>query len=840
VVSQAVSRSSLAGKHHIRRLIREVVRQNGEIETIYVLSNEGRLLAHSDPGVRELDLSAQTFRQLKNEAERGGVTRPVQKQGEHWVRELVVPFRAGFEQPLQGILVMRVRVNEIQQARQQMQWSLLGMGLTAVLLALALLLWVSRRTARPLQQMAAQYRGILDNTPIYVAIYDRQGRVLEVSRSFLKDFPAHGAGSRREDWLDRMPVELARRIEHDDAWVFQYGRYRAMEYAVQWKKGELRYYATRKFPVLWSDDGQVEAICSIFWDITGERRAMARYELATNALQAAHEAIVITDAVGYMEQLNPALCRLLGREEQQLKGRLIFDYLRDSSGESVEEHCFHDITHFGAWETEVLVRSGQDPMSAWVSATPVCGSGQEDVEHYVFVLTDLSDKKAQEKVVEQLAYFDSLTGLPNRAQFYERLRLRMSSARRREKKLGLMLLDLDNFKTINDQLGHAVGDEVLKAVAQRLQQSLREDDTVARLGGDEFTIIVSDVERAKDLAVVADKLFDGLAKPLFVENQRISLQASVGIVLYPDDGEEVETLMQHVDLSMYDAKHAGKNRYHFFSSKMQQALQRRLKLERSLQVALAQVQFLFHYQPKVDLATGHVVGAEALIRWDHPEEGLLSPAAFIELVEQTGMIIPIMRQLLLGVHEDLQRMRAVFGSAFKLALNVSPVEFEQRDFLRYIEVLSREEGWNREQVELEITENMIMQQVDEAVQRMRELHRLGFSMAIDDFGTGFSSLNYLKRFPIHTLKIDRTFIRDLPDSQEDLAIVKAMIYMANRLNLEVVAEGVEHSGQVRWLHENGCRIVQGYFFGRPGPLDTLLQSGPDIRQRWQDAMGFVS
>ena len=839
LVSLAVGRSSQAGKHHLRRLVEALIRDNPQIESIYVVSHQGKVLAHSKQELRDLRIAPEQLRRLQAKARAGSASIQVVQEGEHWIKELVLPFRSGYERRFEGLLVMRLRVDDLVAKRVAVRQTILVVGLLIALSGLFMLLLISRRLARPLQNMAAQYSGLLENTPMHVAIYDREGRVLEVSDSFLREFPDHGPGTLKRDWLRIMPVSLAQAVEQDDRVVLEEGQFLAVEYEMPWH-GRKRYYETRKFPVLLDENGRVEVMCAMFWDVTRIRRAQAQYELAQQALNAVREGIAITDTTGMIEQVNPSMGRLLGLDEAELLGSPLFDFMTDTLGEPIEEQCLQQIEVFQSWENEVQLKGRGGSLPAWASVSPVTSENGPGVDRYVFVFTDLSEKKKQERRVERLAYYDQLTGLPNRRLFDDRLRIRLSSARRHGKKLGLMLLDLDNFKNINDQMGHQAGDEVLCGVAERLRAALRTEDTVARLGGDEFVVILPVVERVQDVAVVADKLIETLAEPMEVAGHQIHIHASIGIVFYPDDSENTSELLQYADLSMYSAKQAGKNRYQFFSREMQEELHARVQLDQELRAAIERLEFIFHYQPKIDLGTGHVIGAEALIRWQHPERGLLYPGAFIDQAEKSGLIVPIMRQMMLGLKEDLVRFRHQFGPAFRLAVNVSPVEFAQKDFLYFIQQLSSEEGWAEDMVELEITENMIMEDVDEAVARMRELSEWGFSLAIDDFGTGFSSLNYLKRFPIDTLKIDQSFLRELPEERSDVAIVRAMIYMAERLGLEVVAEGVETVEQIRWLHEHGCRIVQGYYFSKPIAATELLESQEAISRLWKDALGFVS
>ncbi len=835
VVALAVGHRSGAEKPHIARLIREIKDGNPEIESIYVVSRDGKLLAHSNESLRDWTFPPDRLEWLRL---RVGMTARLEQVDGHWIKELVLPFSAKFEQGLDGFLVMRVLVDDIYRRRTELRWVILGLGVAVAVLAMLLLLWASQRLARPLQVMAMQYRGMLDNTPMYVTIYDRNGRVLEASQSFLRDFPNHGPGTYKQAWLNKLPADLAKRIVQDDQWVLEQGEVLEVEYRVLWE-GRVRYYETRKFPVLYDKNGRVEAMCSMFWDISRVRRAQAKFELALNALQAAHEGIVIVDATGVIEQINPSLCKMLGREEKELLGQRIFQYLLDSLSEPVEDKFFQSIASFSSWEDEGRLLGEKGEFPVLVSSRPV-DEGDEEVRHYVFVFTDLTEKKRQEAITERLTRYDHLTDLPNRHLLKDRLRLRLSSGRRKGTMTALLLLNLDNFKSINDRFGHDFGDQVLQVVGCRLKSLLRERDTVARTSGDEFCIVISDIKAVEDVRAVVEKLYKEFVRPVEVYDRKLAVEISVGIAIAPKDSESADDLLRKANISLSKAKQEGKNHYYFFTQKIQDEQDARILLQQELQAGVQRSEFLFHYQPKVDLATGHMVGAEALIRWQHPHKGLLYPGDFIELAEQTGVIIHIMRQLLLGIKADLQCLQEHFDEQFMLAINVSPIEFGQKDFMDFIERLAVPEGWDRRQLELEITENMIMADVNDAVERMEELSRWGFSLAIDDFGTGFSSLNYLKRFPIDTLKIDRSFISDLPADQEDVAIVKAMIYMAQKLDLQVVAEGVETAEQIRWLHENGCRIVQGYYFGKPVGLQQLLEMQDEIQYKWRDAMGFVS
>ena len=432
------------------------------------------------------------------------------------------------------------------------------------------------------------------------------------------------------------------------------------------------------------------------------------------------------------------------------------------------------------------------------------------------LIRDITERKAAEQQIEYQAYHDALTGLANRRLFQEHLTLALALAQRRSRLIGVLFLDLDQFKVVNDSLGHSVGDDLLKQVAVRLKSAVREGDTVARVGGDEFTIVLQDLAQKDDAVVVAEKILRTIAEPIDVAGHRLYVTTSIGITTYPDDGSDAETLLKNADNAMYRAKAEGRNTFHMSTEELNRSMQERMTLESGLHQAMERNEFELYYQPQIDVRTMKVVGMEALLRWRHPQRGIVQPSEFIGVAEDRGFIVLIGDWVLRTACEHAHAITAATPQRdFRVAVNISPRQFRDQTLVHRVESALLQSGLEPERLELEITESVAMENVDLTLSVLTQLRLLGIRIGIDDFGTGHSSLNYLKRFPIDSLKIDRTFVDDLPDRFEDAAIVRAVIQLAQGLNLRVVAEGVERAEQLEFLRENDCREVQGYYFGQP-------------------------
>jgi diguanylate cyclase (GGDEF)-like protein/PAS domain S-box-containing protein len=434
---------------------------------------------------------------------------------------------------------------------------------------------------------------------------------------------------------------------------------------------------------------------------------------------------------------------------------------------------------------------------------------------------DITDRKKAEADIRHRAYHDELTGLPNRMLFSDRFAQTVDHVRRTGQTVALLFLDLDRFKTINDTLGHGVGDRLLQAVAERLRQSLRGGDTVARFGGDEFIVLIAGVDEGQDAALVAEKILQIMRPPFLLPPHELRISTSIGICIHPDDGEDIETLVKNADAALYRAKERGRNCYQLYSPALNALAVEQLALENDLRRALEHMEFLLHYQPEVELRSGRIVSVEALVRWQRPGREVLLPQQFISVAEDTGLIDPLGEWVLQSVCEQGRRWKAAGLGSLRVAVNLSPRQFEQKDLARVIERVLHHAGMEPSALELELTEGAVMRNAEAAADMLRDLKAMGVQIIIDDFGTGYSSLSYLKRFPVSALKIDKSFVRDVVTDPEDATIVKAVISMAHSLGLEVIAEGVETHAQLDFLRELQCDVVQGYLLGRPMPPEAV-------------------
>jgi diguanylate cyclase (GGDEF)-like protein/PAS domain S-box-containing protein len=433
----------------------------------------------------------------------------------------------------------------------------------------------------------------------------------------------------------------------------------------------------------------------------------------------------------------------------------------------------------------------------------------------IWYFRDITDHKLAEERVQFLAYYDALTGLPNRALLGDRLAKAFADARRHKHKVALLFLDLDGFKDINDSLGHSVGDLLLQEVAERLKKWGREQDTVARLGGDEFLITLTQIKDVPDAAVAAERLMDAMTAEFVVQGHSLSLGCSIGISIFPEHGSDTETLIKNADAAMYTAKDCGRNTFRFFTSDMNARVVERLTVESSLRLALAKEELFLEYQPQMDVVTGEITGVEALLRWQHPELGLVPPDRFIRIAENSGLIVPIGEWVLRTACSQARKWQEEGLPAVTMAVNVSAVQFRQEGFCDLIKKVLHETGLAAQYLELELTESLLLANADLMLSVVQELRAMGLTLAIDDFGTGYSSFSYLRQFRVSKFKIDRVFIRDVAVNPDDAAIAAAIISMAKSLRLKVIAEGVENEAQMSFLRAHLCDEIQGYYFSKP-------------------------
>ncbi|MEQ6342822.1 MAG: EAL domain-containing protein [Gammaproteobacteria bacterium] len=561
-----------------------------------------------------------------------------------------------------------------------------------------------------------------------------------------------------------------------------------------------------------------------------QRRALLDAELRYRGLfDGVPVGLYQTTPDGQILDANPALLQMLGYQD--------LDALR---AHNVLNLCVHP-EGFQRLQDKMLQQGGKtsgfvaqlrrhngDIIWVEISSRVVSGvTGQ--VLYHEGAIQDITERRHAEARIHHLAHHDDLTGLPNRVMFKQRLEQAIIEAERRGRVLAVLLLDMDRFKTINDTLGHGVGDALIQVVAKRLRACMREVDTVSRLAGDEFAVIVPDLAHAEDAARVAQKILDSFAYSFRVGEYELFMSASIGIALFPLDGDTPEALLKNVDTAMYHAKEQGRSAYQFYAAAMNAKAFERLALENALRHALERNEFLLHYQPQVDLESGEIIGMEALIRWRHPELGMISPLQFIPIAEDTGMISPIGEWVLRTACLQNKAWQNQGLPPVRMAVNLSARQLRQSNFIGTVAQILQKTGLEPCYLELELTETMLMQNAETAITTLNALDAMGIDISIDDFGTGYSSLGYLKRLPINTLKIDRSFVSDIPADHDDAAIAMAIIAMAHNLGIRVVAEGVETAEQRVFLVEHHCDAMQGYYFSRPLPADEaarLLVSSP--------------
>jgi diguanylate cyclase (GGDEF)-like protein/PAS domain S-box-containing protein len=545
-----------------------------------------------------------------------------------------------------------------------------------------------------------------------------------------------------------------------------------------------------------------------------------RLELWAKVFEASSESIMIMDGAHHLLSVNRAFRRSTGYEFHEVVGEKPDFLCLERHGDGNIEELWSVVDARGVWQGEVWVRRRTgDAFPAWLAISAVLDT-QGVVSHYIGISIDITDRKQSEERIHFLAHHDVLTDLPNRSLCIERLRLAMQQAIRTGDKVGILFIDLDRFKNVNDSLGHHVGDALLRSVANRLGDAIRAGDTVSRLGGDEFVVVLNGVQdRAEIPRLIESRLVPLMRRPHRIDGDDLHVSCSIGVAVYPDDGSDIDVLMRHADTAMYEAKASGRDTVAYFTEDLNRRAQERLQLENSLRHAMERGELALHYQPRVDATTGRVRGVEALLRWRHPELGLVSPRRFIPIAEECGLILPIGAWVI----DEACRQVALWNlgspgageGRLTVSINVSALQLRDAHLKAALGASLARHRVRAGDVELELTESILMESAGATLRELQALKSLGVQLSIDDFGTGYSSLTYLSRFPIDKLKIDRSFVHDMLDDPADLAIIMAIIGLGKSLGLEVVAEGVESAEQAAKLREAACDELQGYFFGRP-------------------------
>ena len=554
-------------------------------------------------------------------------------------------------------------------------------------------------------------------------------------------------------------------------------------------------------------------------DITERKRIEEQLMLAHTTINKSKNAFYWLNPEGQVQYVNDFACQSLGYSREELIGMHIWDFDPDFPREAWLP-SWVELKEKGTINLESRhKRKDGTIFPIEVTGNYIVSNG---VEHSFVFVQDISERQQADESIQHLAYFDALTGLPNRTLLHDRMEQLLAWAARDQKEFSVLFLDLDRFKYINDSMGHTVGDKLLQSVANRLKLCVRDADTVSRIGGDEFIILLRDTD-AVGAARVAHNILKSLEVTYDIDNLQIFTHASIGISTYPANAQDVEKLIKYADIAMYRAKEEGRNNFQFFAAEMNLRSDLLFSIEKDLRLALEQDEFSLHYQPQANLVTGKVCGAEALLRWKHSKKGFISPAEFIPVAEETGQIVPIGEWVLRTACKQLAEWRRQGMAIFPLAVNLSIRQLRQPELALIIAGIIKETGLQPGDLELEITEGIMMNYVQSAMAFLQQMNKLGVQLSIDDFGTGFSSLSYLKKLPVDKLKIDQSFVRDIELDESDDAIVRSIIGLGHQFRLKVIAEGVETKEQLAFLRASGCDEIQGYYFSRPIPADEFMK-----------------
>ncbi|KAA3654964.1 MAG: EAL domain-containing protein [Proteobacteria bacterium] len=688
-------------------------------------------------------------------------------------------------------------------------------------LSLGLLIAVRRRghALKHAEEQRALLTTLLDASPDMIFFKDTESRFRLINRAAADVMGRPIEQILGKDDHDFFPPEEADGFRRADALVMSRVDTQQVEEDVLHADGRHERYDTLKAPVR-TADGRVIGLLGVARRITAERRNRDRLKLATQFFDHAVEGIMVTRPDGTIEVVNPAFTQITGYRADEVIGKTPRLLQSGRHSQAFYQRMWDTLDRHGRWQGEVWNRrKSGEVYPEWLDISPVFGDDGE-LLHYLGIFTDISSIKASEAQMAHMAQHDALTGLPNRNLLNDRIGTALRRAQRDKRMVAVIFLDLDHFKDINDSYGHAVGDVVLKQVAHRLLECVRDEDTVARLGGDEFVVLMEDIDAPERAENAAQRILACLVPPVAHNDQEFFIGCSVGLSLYPEDGDSTEALIRNADTAMYQAKQQGRNNAQRYHARQTEQTRNRVRLENALRRAVDKDELEVWYQPQVDLASGTLVGLEALCRWNDPEHGAVPPSTFIALAERNGLIVPLGALVLRKVCEQIVAWRAEGLTPPRVAVNVSGRQLRRLDFLGSLCSIIEGASCRPEWLEIEVTESDILKDAEPSIATLHGIRELGISLSLDDFGTGFSSLSYLKRLPINTLKIDRSFIDGLPGDGNDRAIVQAVLAMGRSLGIQVLAEGVENPAQVAALRLMGCASAQGYHFGRPAPAET--------------------
>jgi len=676
-----------------------------------------------------------------------------------------------------------------------------------------------------LRQSQQMLRLVIDNIPQFIFWKDQNQVYLGCNKNFARMTGIHS----NEFIIGKTDDELMKHPNANFVFFEAIKQYVIVNEEVEYHRieplgkldGSTLWFDINKIP-LWDSDGDFIGVLASFEDITERKQSEEKLRQAAKVLENSTDGICITDIYNKIIVINDSFTKITGFTEAEVLGQDAEIFKSSEESDEFYEQIWSTVLELGYWEGEMwnCRKDGQSYLE-WLHLSVIKDEVDDEITHFLYVFSDITERKENEQRLAYMAHYDNLTGLPNRTLFYERVSQAIVRAEQSNCLVSVLFLDLDGFKHINDTWGHAIGDLLLKEVASRMKKCVEKQDTIARLGGDEFTAVLEQRRSVREVAQVAQKMLNVMAPLFHLNGHETFMTTSIGISLYPNDSRDIESLLKNADVAMYRAKENGKNDYQFFTEQVDMDEHEHLTIEVELRHALERNEFVLYYQPQLDLKTDKIIGAEVLLRWQHPKIGVVSPEFFVPLAEETGIITSVGKWVLRQACLQHKRWLEKTQFSIRMAVNLSSRQFKQHDFTDDVAKILRDTNMNPTFLELELNESMLMEDAKNATKILKNMKEMGMLLAIDDFGMGYSSLNYLKRFPIDKLKIDKTFVGNIQGGSDDMMITKAIIKLAQNLDLKVIAEGVETESQLEFLKSLNCDEVQGYLIGRPLPSEEF-------------------
>jgi diguanylate cyclase (GGDEF)-like protein/PAS domain S-box-containing protein len=661
------------------------------------------------------------------------------------------------------------------------------------------------------------YEKVVENAPILMCIRDIDGNIVMSNETYKNIFSKDGkeiTGLNIKDIINKRDIETI--IKHDRIVIERGEKLEIEERTII--NGVEKYFDSIKYPILDSKKNIV-GLGVVAIDITDIKKERDKIYMNTTVFDSVKDGIFLTEIDGTIINVNMAFIEITGFDKNEILGKSPSIMKSEKHSDLFYKEMWQRLEKRGEWKGEIWnKRKNGEIYPAFISISSIKDE-KERFLNYIAILEDLTTVKESENSIEKLSNFDLLTGFPNQILFKDRLEQAIIHGRKHGDMFTILQIDIDNFKLINDSFGYTTGDLLIKKAAERINKRVGEFDTISRISGDEFIIIIQELKKIEEAAIIAQNLINDFKSPFEIEEKEIFVTVSIGITVYPEDGEESEKLMKNSNAALRYSKNQGRSNYQFYSQELNRESFERLEMESALRHAMEKEEFILYYQPQVDIENGNIIGMEALIRWEHPYLGMISPAKFIPVAEETGIIVDLGEWVLYTACMQNKLWQEQGYKKINVSVNLSPLQIKQPDIIEVIKKILETTELSPEYLELEITEGVLMSHSDEILKKIEKIKSLGIKIAIDDFGTGYSSLSYLKKFPMDKLKIDQCFVRDIPDNDNG-AIAKVVIGLAKSLNMKVIAEGVETKEQVEFLKKNGCEEIQGYYYGRPmHPLD---------------------